>query len=168
MALGGDWLTPDPLGIGGLLMDAARLAQLMQQGRPIREELVERIAACADQGLVYSTRQPSWREPAHRRLGFRELGLAIGLEAVSLARQDWAADSSLVPGGVRAACERLLRHRDLADAIVSFWLEPQHQDVASWTEHLDINEIMLATALAPEGAVLLPQPGGARRQAPER
>ncbi len=69
--------------------------------------------------------------PADRRLAFRELGLAIGL----------------------AALERLGEHRfiGLREQIERFWLEPTHRASRTYREHADINDVMLATALAPDG-----------------
>jgi hypothetical protein len=43
----------------------------------------------------------------------------------------------------------------LIDAIESFWLEPENRQRGSWKEHEDINAVMLATSLAPEGYLLL-------------
>lgn len=38
----------------------------------------------------------------------------------------------------------------LRDQIAMFWLEPDHREVPSWTEHEDINDVMLATTLVPD------------------
>ena len=45
------------------------------------------------------------------------------------------------------------RYADLAHRIESFWLAPEHQRADTWTEHRDINEVMLATSLAPDGFI---------------
>jgi hypothetical protein len=39
----------------------------------------------------------------------------------------------------------------LRDELVSFWLEPAHRRARSFVDHQDINEVMLATSLAPGG-----------------
>lgn len=39
--------------------------------------------------------------------------------------------------------------------IESFWRTPEHRRARSWSEHRDINEVMLATSLAPEGFLVL-------------
>ena len=119
--------TDDPLGIGGLLLDAALLAQL-----GARPDLERHLVAAAERGLAALLTQPLLRAPAAHRLGFRELGLAIGLAAP-------------LPALTRLAP---LRH-----AIVSFWRRPEHRRLASWTEHADINDVMLATSLVAEGAL---------------
>jgi hypothetical protein len=36
-----------------------------------------------------------------------------------------------------------------------FWLEPAHQLTNSWQQHADINNVMLATSLAPDGYLQL-------------
>lgn len=35
--------------------------------------------------------------------------------------------------------------------IECFWLEPAHRETTTWQSHADINEVMLATSLRPEG-----------------
>jgi hypothetical protein len=52
---------------------------------------------------------------------------------------------------VRAEVAALARYADLANAVERFWLEPANQRARSFTEHLDINEVMLATSLVPGG-----------------
>jgi hypothetical protein len=39
----------------------------------------------------------------------------------------------------------------VGDAIEIFWLEEQNQQSHGWREHLNINTVMLATALLPNG-----------------
>ena len=39
----------------------------------------------------------------------------------------------------------------LAEAIESSWLDRDSRETRSWLEHRDINEVMLATSLAPAG-----------------
>ena len=53
--------------------------------------------------------------------------------------------------------ESLSRDSGLRDRMEGFWLEPAHRQVATWTEHRDINEVMLATSLVPEGFLVLPE-----------
>ena len=43
----------------------------------------------------------------------------------------------------------------LRDEIESFWVHPSHQKSASWCDHQDINAVMLATSLAPDGFLLI-------------
>jgi hypothetical protein len=144
--------TGDPLGIGGLLTDAYRLAQLEQQTAR-RFGLVEMLLEAARAGLQYYRKQPDRRFSAPRRLAFRELGLAIGLAA--LERDEWRQATA----GARAKVDQLSRHVPLRREIETFWLQPEHRAVDSWLEHANINDVMLATSLEPEGFLALPTHG---------
>ncbi len=57
---------------------------------------------------------------------------------------------------VRKQLEALSGHAALREQIESFWLAPGHQRSPTWTDQLDINEVMLATSLAPDGCLVLP------------
>jgi len=37
------------------------------------------------------------------------------------------------------------------EAIEAFWVRPAHRQTGMWLEHEDINDVMLATSLAPDG-----------------
>jgi len=43
------------------------------------------------------------------------------------------------------------RHLPLALRLDEFWSDPAHRRARSWLAHRDINEVMLATSLAPDG-----------------
>ena len=43
----------------------------------------------------------------------------------------------------------------LAKIIEDFWLESVNRQSNSWVAHLDINSVMLATSLAPDGYLIL-------------
>jgi len=148
LAAGHDWRSDDPLGIGGLLCDACRLAQLpgddVLPGDGARAALLARILDAALAGVVdYARRQPL-RQPPERRLAFRELGLAIGLRGVPRMQ----ADREAAPA---AALARLSAHAELAEAVLDTWREPARQQLPAWRAHEDINAVMLATALLPSG-----------------
>jgi hypothetical protein len=50
-----------------------------------------------------------------------------------------------------------MQYLHLRDTIEVIWRNPEQQRAATWIEHQDINEVMLATSLAPDGfLVLLP------------
>lgn len=144
--------TSDPLGIGGLLFDAYRVHQLSGRA-PQRSEafLLEALLAAAAAGLREYVTQPDLRLPAERRLGFRELGLAIGFAALRRLHAD-AADASTT---LRASLERVEPYVVLRETIESFWLDPAHRATEAWREHADINDVMLATSLVPDGFLLL-------------
>jgi hypothetical protein len=144
--------TDDPLGLGGLLVEAYRLAQL---GQPVGRDLQIALLGAADAGLRHFAMQFEPEAPAHRRLAFRELGLAIGLAgAAAFASRPAAGRSGLDLIG-REILGNLARHRSLRDRIQRFWLDPAHRRVASWVEHEDINEVMLATSLLPDGFLVM-------------
>ncbi|MGD2074044.1 MAG: hypothetical protein PVI91_00020 [Gammaproteobacteria bacterium] len=142
----GDWATADPLGIGGLLVDAWRVAQLREQGTSFDRALLERLLGAAAAGLQHYARSGELQRPAGRRLAFRELGLAIGLSAVERLQQ-----ASGLGTGSRSQLKLLLSYQPLGEQILSFWHDPGHRQTEAWSEHRDINEVMLATALAPSG-----------------
>jgi hypothetical protein len=158
MTEGRDWTTADPLGIGGLLMDACRVQQLMGRGAPLDGELLEEMLGAALAGLSHYERQGELERPAATRLAFREIGLAIGLQAVE-RMQRAVEEGGGGPGRgpeIRSRLDALMSHGPLRGEIERFWLEPGHRRAESWREHLDINEVMLATSLAPDGLLELP------------
>ncbi len=130
--------TADPLGLGGLLSDACRVAQLMDQAAFEGGSLLESLLAAALDGVSQYSRYGDWRQPASRRLAFRELGLAIGLSALELIQS------------VHASLDALAPYSMLGPALSSFWLDPENRRTPTWSEHRDINEVMLATSLIPE------------------
>jgi len=153
MIAGQDWATADPLGLGGLLADASRVAQLMQLGALEGTDLLHDLLAAALRGLPEYLRQNDLRYPASRRLAFRELGLAIGLFAVERIERDveTTQGSSSRGAEVREQIEALAPYLTLGREIQSFWLHPLHREARTWSEHRDINEVMLATSLVPAG-----------------
>jgi hypothetical protein len=158
MVEAGDWTTSDPLGLGGLLMDAWRIHQLVGLGARFDRGLLEQVLDAARDGLADYARQNELGRPAATRLAFRELGLAIGLHAAERLQRvlDAPPAGSRSRTGVGKELEALLRHAPLAAEIERFWLSPEHRGAPSWSEHRDINEVMLATSLAPEGCLELP------------
>jgi hypothetical protein len=170
MCRGRDWVTDDPLGLGGLLTDAYKLAQLMvyhdlrQCELPL--PLLDDLLAAALAGMVGFQRDPYVEETAPFRLAFRELGLAIGLRALQgledlLARHaPLFADATSVPAHVNA----LLPYLPVGAAIEEFWMVPHHRNNPTWIGHRDINMVMLATSLAPEGYLTLARTGNIPQQ----
>lgn len=160
MIKGGEWATADPLGMGGLLIDAYRVKQMMQQGALPEQRLLENLLAASLVGLQYYAQSAELQQPAEHRLAFRELGLAIGLHAVE--RMWHAVNREAGPTStssrIHAQLQALMRYAPLRDAIESFWRNSRHQQANSWSEHRDINEVMLATSLVPEGFLVLLAP----------
>ena len=122
--------TSDPLGIGDLLVDACRLTQL-RQDTALRDTLIAAARTGFDQCLA----RGDLSLPANYRLAFRELGLAIGLSAMATPQ---------------------LRHaRGIAAELRELWSADENRETRAYSEHQDINDVMLATALAPEGFLVL-------------
>jgi hypothetical protein len=155
-----EWTTADPLGLGGLLVDAWRVQQLIQQGAQPEAQLLERLLEGAAIGLQHYTRGNEVRLPARYRLAFRELGLAIGLHALERLQRNIEQGTQRAPAGprLRTRVQELMQYLPLRDAIETFWRDPENQRSDTWTEHRDINEVMLATSLAPDGFLMLLPP----------
>lgn len=146
MCRDGHWRTEDPLGIGGLLDAASRLARLVFERGIDRRRLLEQILSESELSLRAFARSDLLSESPERRLAFRELGLAIGLEGLFRARRHLQQDTEL-----SALVEDLLKHHALGKQIEAFWSEPIHRRNRTWTSLGDINNVMLATSLAAEG-----------------
>jgi hypothetical protein len=150
---GRNWATDDPLGIGGLLADAYRLARLVVAGEFGPAGLLVALLEASLVGLESYARTHALQLPAGQRLAFRELGLSLGLRAVDRLRPLLAQQPPAFEGQARlpSRLEILGRYRPLASRIEGFWLDPAHRRADSWLEHRDINAVMLATSLAPGG-----------------
>jgi hypothetical protein len=145
--------TDDPLGIGGLLSDASRLTQMTMRGGPVYADLQETLLDSALAGLDSFTRAGSLELPAGYRLAFRELGLSIGLGGVGKL-QEWIEKNPYVSGRADSLHQRvqaLQEYVPLREQIEGSWLEGKNREATTWTEHREINMVMLATSLAPDG-----------------
>jgi hypothetical protein len=148
-----NFATDDPLGIGGLMADAYRIAGLVREGGFRCPDLLESVAGSARRSMEYFSRTAPFRSPAAYRLAFRELGLSIGLHAIRLLADEIERDPGLfTPVGNLIRDEKaLMRYLPLADTIEQFWLEGRNREAETWKEHREINMVMLATSLAPAG-----------------
>jgi hypothetical protein len=144
------WATDDPLGIGGLLDDATRLAELILERGVVRHELLHRLLVEAERSLQELDSSILLDRSAVHRLAFRELGLAIGIHGLPRIRRPVERNRVLA-----AASDGVQQYRPLAEQIEAFWSDPAHRSSRTWLEHLDINRVMLATSLAPESYLQL-------------
>lgn len=145
MAGGQTWATGDPLGVGGLLLDAMRLALLPD--RTVEDEtLIGTILAGCDAGLAHIMRSGMLNMPPEHRLGFREIGLGIGLQALP-AIVSSADASDRLTRAVSPHLDRLRSNAGVGQRIIGYWSKPENRRAATWVDHRDINEVMLATAL---------------------
>jgi hypothetical protein len=116
-------------------------------------DVPSRILNGGFEGLTAYLRSDPLRRPASQRLPFREFGLSIGIHAVALWRR-WL-DEHESGGGeldvLRKTADRVTAHGHLAGAIEEFWMDEENAAGPTWRDHLDINSVMLASSLCPEG-----------------
>jgi len=157
ISAGQNWATADPLGIGGLLWNACHLTQLVGSGLPDQAALLQTLLASANTGLESFAHMDSQQLSADNRLAFRELGLTIGLRGLAIVERILAEKPSLFAKKtqLQTQIERLQHFRPMIDAIEQFWLQQSKQKASTWTDHRDINMVMLATSLAPGGFLAL-------------
>lgn len=154
MCRGRDLATDDTLGIGGLLCSACALARLLAAGHATGQSvLLREMLAASLTGLqaVASMNIPAL--PAGYRLAFRELGLSIGMHGAERLLQLLADKSSRFAGAEQLSelVARVLGYAPLARALEDFWLVERNREAATWSDHGDINMVMLATSLVPDG-----------------
>ncbi len=153
MCTGGNWATEDPLGIGGLLTDAYRLVQLIDAHHLHETSRLESLLHDIELSLQAFVSNNQLDLPAEYRLAFRELGLAIGLQAIDRMQKTIKRGHKNFTNAdqLSSTLTNLSRFQRINDFIEIFWLEAGHRSVNSWQEHADINNVMLATSLAPDG-----------------
>jgi hypothetical protein len=155
MCEGRSWVTDDPLGIGSLLCDAFRVAQLMMAGYFSQSGLLAILLDASLRGLE-ALDLDLLDLPAHHRLAFREFGLSIGLHAFQrLSRLVGENRPFLSEHGVDDRIEALVKYGRLAETIEGFWTPAERQREESWMNHRHINMAMLATSLSPDGFLAL-------------
>lgn len=134
-----DWGTDDALGIGGLLLNVIRAAELQEKIELPASIKPERLLRDAQQGLAAFHRLYSPNESANYRLAFRECGLSLGLRCLE-GNLEFLKDHNLKPSIPSETYS-------LAEEIESFWLREENQKEATYTDHLDINEMSIAASL---------------------
>lgn len=153
MCAGRRWTTSDELGIGCLLITVCHVAHLVADGSVVDEGLLEVLLLDSVSSLRALAPGKRFYYPAQQRIAFREFGLATGLSAIahiahslSSQRQNFRSPQRLF-----AIIDLLQEFSALQQTIVNFWLAPGNRAVRSWLDHADINNVMLATSLAPDG-----------------
>jgi hypothetical protein len=154
----GNWMTDDPLGLGGLLFDAWRLFRLPER-EPGDGRLLEEITDACRHGLTAFLASGQLRQPTAYRLAFRELGLAIGLRTLPDIADALAKDRGELGRG--SALQRTVAfllsqesQESIAERIVSLWAPYAQGDDEGWRTHRDINDVMLAAALIPNALLI--------------
>lgn len=158
------FVTTDALGIGGLLVDAYTLLQVMLEEDAHHSEnwmlkhVVKKILKSAHTSLGMYGSMGELSYDAESRLAFRELGLSIGIHALedigSLLKDRTWADSDF-HREVEQLTFDLSRYIPMADHIESFWMIDGHQKTTTWKDHQDINSVMLAASLVPDGCICI-------------
>jgi len=121
--------------------------------------LLATLLADAHRSVVAFAAANEFSRPLELRLAFREIGLAIGLRAVpamhaAVLRSPQRFGSAAEVSSILTRLEALRTLSAIADHIEETWMERSAQATSSWTDHLDINSVMLAASLAPDA--LLP------------
>jgi hypothetical protein len=135
------------------LFDASRVAQLIVSGNLERTGLLETLLESPLIGLNSFSKENFLKLPAGYRLAFRELGLSIGLHAVEKIRELIGQKSAPLrkKDSLLSLLKTLSRFAEVRETIERFWLEGINREAESWIAHHDINWVMLATSLAPNG-----------------
>jgi len=147
---GRNWVTEDPLGIGGLLVDLCRMSQLQNHDSMFLATALEKTLVDANIGLSTFLSNYPLHASAARRLAFRELGLSIGLHAIEALHRRFIEEQVSLTDDAGRELEKLTRFISVADHIETFWRSPANQSTATWRDHIDINSVMLATSLLPQ------------------
>ena len=88
---------------------------------------------------------------ANYRLAFRELGLSIGIKGLLLIKDLIHKNPKFSRKPLENKLNELDKYISLGETIEKFWLDENNRKTRNWVEHRDINMVMLATSLAPEG-----------------
>ncbi len=145
--------TNDPLSIGGLLSSACTLMQLIINNKMTHlSDMLLKLLTSSKNGIDAFLNANTLRHPAEYRLGFRELGLSIGLHGVKkmqmLTKEHPECFSNHTM--LQSQLYKLASYIPMCDIIEKFWIDPNNQKSNTWSGHLDINAVMLATSLDPE------------------
>jgi hypothetical protein len=145
LCAGHDWTTTDALGIGGLLLNALRAAELAGSKEVLPDSIKpEKLLDNSLYGLKGYARLHDAQRRASQRLAFRECGLSLGLRTLAGMKEHLTkADLNL---------KELEKYVPLAKNIEDFWTAPEAQKASTWTEHLDINAVSLAASLVAQNA----------------
>ena len=146
--------TDDPLGLGGLLSDSFFLSSLIaEEFNKEDEALLERMLTGSARGMASFLSAPTLHYPAAYRLAFRELGLSIGLHGLEKAAGviDRNGEHFSRYPSLRELLDINKKFVPVGEAIELFWMDEENRKAPTWTEHLNINSVMLATALLPDG-----------------
>jgi len=154
---GKSWVTDDPLGIGGLLWDAYKVGQMVESGDLQDIDLLDTLLESSVEGLASYRKTNPLNFPPDYRLAFRELGLSIGLHAVGKLSGLIEKNDHLFRKRhpLHSKIRILKSYSRFIQLIETYWLDPSRRETDNWRQHGDINPVMLATSLAPDGFLTL-------------
>ena len=157
MCEGQQWASLDPLSIGSLLSNAYLLLQLIcYASDPLAERLksvLEVVLKDSANSLDSFTRMNPLDHSDENRLAFREFGLSIGIHALEKMQPFIDAQQSRLSNKKdrRIETSGFEKYFNLSRVIEDYWLDPLHAQSQNWRDHLNINEVMLATSLLANG-----------------
>lgn len=134
-----NWQTSDALGIGGLLLDVVKVAELDSKQQLPSCISPKRLLDDAELGLNHYYQSFNPVTSANYRLAFRECGLSLGLRGLK-GSLNILEDQGLKPEISPAMW-------DMSNQIEEFWLDENNQQASTFQDHLDINEVSLAASL---------------------
>lgn len=130
---GQSWVTSDSLGIGGLLLNARKAVALEKSGVDLPEAVkAQKLVEDSKESLEKFKKVFIPQQKAEQRLAFRECGLSLGLRVICDSEEK---------------ASEFEEYLILADKIEDFWSNEENQQASSWKDHLNINEIALASSL---------------------
>ncbi len=135
---GKNWQTADPLGLGGLLLNTVRSAELDRHTNLPESVRPQKLFSDALSGLDTFADQVNLTSSAKFRLAFRECGLSLGLRVTDGYRGK-LKDSDLK---INSLDEKL----KLAEKIEDFWGQSENREYSSYRNHLNINHVSLAAS----------------------
>jgi len=139
------------------LWDAYKTAQLIVDHHFKGVKLLNTLLDAALSGLATYKRRGPWDLTSNYRPAFRELGLTVGLRAAGKL-QEWIRDNPFLPEEsetLRGHIDALIPYLPFIKKMENFWLDPDNRKTPNWLDHGDINGVMLATSLAPDGFLLI-------------
>lgn len=141
--------TTDPLGIGELLCNAYKVAELKSVGYWNQTDLLSILLGSALISLKAYLKENPMKYPTAQRLAFREIGLAIGLHSIENLTKLMAEKPQLFKNEplIRQWLPYFLQYTPLARKIEEFWFKSESRKSRSWIEHRDINMVMLCTSM---------------------
>lgn len=140
-----NWFTTDSLGIGGLLLNAARSSELSTNKKVLPPSIRPGyLFADSIAGLqAFSKQIYNGMQSAESRLPFRECGLSLGIRVLYGLRDKHQSNN--VNNDIDF--NELGKYLYLVEDIEEFWSRPSNQQSSTWAEHQDINSVTLASSL---------------------